>query len=693
MTVELPEGVEADDVADPDAIAVDTWPKTFPTAMNGDTVFATRTEQQPAISASQSVSSYSESGRQSYLFPDSTDDSTIEYLTGTITRKTHPTYGFSISEIHDDQVSKGVLSDDIFPESTQKAGRRLEKHWKVSNVGDGADGVLTREYEQQWLPTSVVLEDETLADTLTISYEKGYRYQEYSPGQWIKIPYRLIADLDNLRTDLILDPDFNEAVEFVDGIPSPPTAARDDVEEVEVNSGEANAQSGEDSSGPRLRVSLRYGNRASLAKTTAAISLALSQHNSIIYDVVRPEQADDVWTPGTREDAANVAMIRVGHTLRADSDGIFFGYTGLKGAILEKPITIADIDSGNLPSETNVTPVYVPIEVAHLDTSFAALSVSTSAVARESLSVVTDFAALNSDIDLLEPGSLTATTDFASLETQATLFQRQTVTATTDFAALTTEAEIEPDAYWQYRSRLTGTYSTPELTAIQAFVNGLVADGLWDKIRVLYLFSLDNASDAVLNVKDSSFTATNNSMAFAARQGFTGNGSNAYLATGFNPSAQGLAQNSATIGIYNRTGPSDVGVDIGCAPSNFSSGLYFYSRNASDLFVGRVNQAFTFTSASTVAGLGLSLLTRTGASSSAVYANGSLLESFTTGSATPPSFEVFIGGINTGGSALEFASKQYASALIADGFTATDASNFAARLETALDAFGAGVIT
>lgn len=364
---------DGDDATDDNAVSVDTWPKTYPTIVNGDLVLVERTDQQPSISPNRSTSSYTERARQSHAFGN-TNDAFFDSEDGTIVRSNHPTFKFPISEITTKNVAKGILSPDLFPASTQKVATRLEKHWKVSNLGDGGDGILTLEYEQLWLPTSVVLDDENLSDTLTRSYEKGARYQELTPGQWIKIPYRLIADIDQLSTDLIPDPDFGESVEFIDGIPAPPTAPSDDVDEVETNSAEANGQSGEDSSGVVMRVSLTYGNRPSLAKTTAETSLALSQHNQILYDTVRTEQPTETWAPGTREDVANAAMARVGHGITIDGDGIRIRYSGLKAATLEKPITIADLDSGNAPSPTNVTPVYTSISVARLTDDLPLLS-------------------------------------------------------------------------------------------------------------------------------------------------------------------------------------------------------------------------------------------------------------------------------------------------------------------------------
>jgi hypothetical protein len=54
-------------------------------------------------------------------------------------------------------------------------------------------------------------------------------------------------------------------------------------------------------------------------------------------------------------------------------------------------------------------------------------------------------------------------------------------------------------------------------------INGLVKDGIWPRLDVLYIFATQDETVALLNLKSSSFAATKqNSPTFTADQGFTG---------------------------------------------------------------------------------------------------------------------------------------------------------------------------
>jgi hypothetical protein len=250
-----------------------------------------------------------------------------------------------------------VLSDSIFPEVETTATRRLEKYWRYANNGDGKDGVLSHEWEVLYLPTSVVLEDESETDNVTIAYVQGTRYQENTPGQYIAKPYKQIADIDNLSTDLIDDPEFNAAWEYLDGVPSPPFGPVEEVEEPEVNTGEATAESEGDSDGITMKVGLSSGNRASLAATVSSLSLAMSQHNKTVYDAERAELSGDTFQPGLREDVRAEILVKVGYFIRVSDEGTRFGYTGWKAATLDAAVTLANPS----PTATAGTAVYTAL--------------------------------------------------------------------------------------------------------------------------------------------------------------------------------------------------------------------------------------------------------------------------------------------------------------------------------------------
>jgi hypothetical protein len=93
----------------------------------------------------------------------------------------------------------------------------------------------------------------------------------------------------------------------------------------------------------------------------------------------------------------------------------------------------------------------------------------------------------------------------------------------------------------------------------QALQNQLVVDlksaGVWSKLDTFAVFATDGDSDfALIDWKRLSLYTAFNSPTFTANQGYAGNGSSAYIDTGFQPSlASKMSANSANITIYMNT--------------------------------------------------------------------------------------------------------------------------------------------
>lgn len=87
---------------------------------------------------------------------------------------------------------------------------------------------------------------------------------------------------------------------------------------------------------------------------------------------------------------------------------------------------------------------------------------------------------------------------------------------------------------------------------IDTCVNAMVAAGVWEKLDVLYLFAAADSQAALINwVAPGTYDGTLvNAPTFAADEGFTGNGSNTLITTGFNPTtapSPKFTQDSASI--------------------------------------------------------------------------------------------------------------------------------------------------
>lgn len=252
----------------------------------------------------------------------------------------------------------------------------------------------------------------------------------------------------------------------------------------------------------------------------------------------------------------------------------------------------------------------------------------------------------------------------------------------------------DPD-YAAYAARLTGSYTTDQLNAIEAFFAGAKADGIYSIIDVLYIHALANEADGRLNIKGTSFTASRiNSMSHAAFQGFTSNGTNSYLNTTFNPSTAGgsFTQNSGSIGLYSRTDQASDNNDMGI--SNGTQNTTLYTRLASNNAAGRINSS-TFdvgSLASNSDSRGFFLATRVSSLAHVLYRNGTELKSTSNTSSAPINASFFVGtrsasGTPTGG----FSTRQFALSLIGGGFTPTQASNLNTRVATLMTALGANV--
>lgn len=257
----------------------------------------------------------------------------------------------------------------------------------------------------------------------------------------------------------------------------------------------------------------------------------------------------------------------------------------------------------------------------------------------------------------------------------------------------------DPDAV-AYIARLTGSYSDPELAAINAFFVGTKADGVYSLLDLLYIHALDNEVDGRLNIKAATFTATRvNAMTFTARQGFTGNGSSSYLDTTFNPSTAGgnFAQNSGSMGFYTRNNIASDAIDMGIYSGGNNTSLYSRLLTA-NVAVGRINSS-SFDTGSRFSGRTDSqrmlLISRISSTEHSLYGSSGLLQTTSNTSTAIVNGNIFIGTANNvGGGGVPgggFSGRQFAFSFIGGGLTGTQAGNLTNRVNTLLTALGANV--
>jgi hypothetical protein len=248
----------------------------------------------------------------------------------------------------------------------------------------------------------------------------------------------------------------------------------------------------------------------------------------------------------------------------------------------------------------------------------------------------------------------------------------------------------DPDAQ-AYIDRLTGTYSGEELDAINQFFVTLKADSLYSGIVACHLYALDNASDAVLNIKGATFTASNNSLAFTARQGFTGNSGSGFIDTGVTPSVA-MTVNSATYGFYVRNGSDGITAsDMGGRASSGSAACSLRANTTGTPLA-------TIHSSSIPAGVtsshvtGMQLWIRTSSTVTTHYTRGTSNGTASITSSGLPTVAIYLANSRTGAPPSTGTDRQYAMDIFAEGWDATQSANFSGAVELLLDAFGAGVV-
>ncbi|MHB8410272.1 MAG: hypothetical protein ACYDHY_19745 [Acidiferrobacterales bacterium] len=132
--------------------------------------------------------------------------------------------------------------------------------------------------------------------------------------------------------------------------------------------------------------------------------------------------------------------------------------------------------------------------------------------------------------------------------------------------------------------------------ALNAFIKGLIADGNWALLDRMWLFNTDyqqNARISIVNPSSAQITEVN-SPTWTKNVGYTGNGTNSYLNTNYNPYTQGVnyTLNNAAFGLYALTQNTVLyGEEIGSPYNYIQVGLNFRNDNYSLCDVNNLDMA------------------------------------------------------------------------------------------------------
>lgn len=223
---------------------------------------------------------------------------------------------------------------------------------------------------------------------------------------------------------------------------------------------------------------------------------------------------------------------------------------------------------------------------------------------------------------------------------------------------------LDPDAS-AYIARLTGTYSQSQLDGINQLFIDLKTDGTYSKLNAAWIYAMQTASDTTLNIKGTSFTATNTGMAFSAGFGLNGGGAG-QIDTTYVPSTQNTINNIA-MGFWSNSNITDSSTDIGC--ENGSNRLIIASRFpvSPDTCFPAANSpgAVSFPNSQSD---GLISISRLLSTEFKVYRGATILATLTETSTGLPTRSIFVGARNAG-SPTQRSSRQYAFAYVGQGLS------------------------
>jgi len=238
-----------------------------------------------------------------------------------------------------------------------------------------------------------------------------------------------------------------------------------------------------------------------------------------------------------------------------------------------------------------------------------------------------------------------------------------------------------------------GSLTNTEANAVNQLVIDMKAAGIWTSMKAVYPMVGSSAAACAQNLKSSSFTGTFTSGWTFSSTGATGNGTSAYMNTGFVPNGN-LTQGSAGLSVYRRTANVQNGqskIDLGCCSfgSPFLPLIYFKGRSGAGLFEAGAysyNVSDGGLSTSNSQTIGFYQVHRTSTTLIKGYNAGTSFVSSTNSntaySVTGVTANMFLGAMNLNGTTTEFNDTQYAFASIGDGLNDTQAASLYSCVNT-----------
>lgn len=233
-------------------------------------------------------------------------------------------------------------------------------------------------------------------------------------------------------------------------------------------------------------------------------------------------------------------------------------------------------------------------------------------------------------------------------------------------------------------------------SAQNTMVQSLKTAGLWSKIDVLYIFAQysNGASEALINWKNpGTYNADiNNSPTFTSLRGFTGNGSNSYIGTNWNPSTNGVnyTQNSASAFYYARSMQTNTASNFGAESG--SNAMVDVSNGSSSIHYQSFNNAPYTSNSATFGSNGFFIYNRASSSSFEIYKNNGVIGGDSLTSTAVVNREVYVLALNDG-SVANPSGAEIAVFGCGSSLSSQERTNLQSAIETYMDSNGFGIIS
>ncbi|MGD1852737.1 MAG: hypothetical protein ACFB2W_00660 [Leptolyngbyaceae cyanobacterium] len=423
-----------------------------------------------------------------------------------------------------------------------------------------------------------------------------------------------------------------------------------------------------------------------------------------------PQWLIDSFEPGARVDITDNGITKSyllnGFTITADSTETLWGCTlaelgtvGVTPDVVVPPISIAYplTVSSSVPMP-GVSASVTSTETTEIATPVPMPGVSVVVQSPISIAASTPVPMPGISITALESGIAAVSTPIPMPGASISVAPEGAIVAATPVPmpgvsiSVAEAGGTDPDAD-AFIARTNGTYSAPELAAIDAFFVRLKADSLYSKIAGLWVYALDTSNDALLNWVSTNYTSTQTNMTFTAREGFTGNGSSSFINSNYVPSTQtNTGQTNIAVHFYTRSRSAGGFNDFG-GRSGFGAPLNSIRVNtAGETSFATLNNATSPAAGIVSSGLtGLHTISRIDNSDQIAYRNGAVEGTLSQNTNGQPTVTMYFAGFNAGGAVSASSDGQYAMGAITEGMTGAEVSDFNTRVTTLLTAFNATV--